>query len=189
MNLKIYDVTPEGEAKIIDFLDKAFSKDNAVNNWKLMNVDCFLHDCDGFDLEHEVIINRKGCYIRASRNALEYYRESYVYSIFTCPVNLVQIKSAFISFYCGDDKFLRDFKWQPMTLFPKKYSAEYCNVSRAAAISRQNRKEFFHVLKYLVWLIPLLLIIGLFYAAFWIIKIIFSAVKSCCANGRCKFWI
>ena len=109
MNIKINDVSPEGEAKIIDFLDKAFSKDNAEDNRRSMDVDFVLHDCDGFDLEPEVIINRKGSYIRASRNALEYYRESYVYSIFAFPVNLAQIKSAFISFYRGDDEFLRDF--------------------------------------------------------------------------------
>ncbi len=178
MNLKIYDMTPEGEAKIIDFLDKAFSKDNVVNNWKLMNVDCFLHDCDGFDLEPEVIINRKDSYIRASNCALEYYRQSDMYSIFACPVTKEQIKAAFLSFYRGDDEFLRDIEWQPMTLFPKKYSGKIKNryFTRDAVISRESCKEFFHVLKYLVWLIPLLLIIGLFYAAFWIIKTIFCSI-------------
>ena len=193
MSLKIYDVTPEGEAKIIDLLDKVFSKDNEADDLQSMDeVDFWHYDSDMDilpDCNPDVIMKRKDSYIRASNCALEYYRQSDMYSIFACPVTKEQIKAAFLSFYRGDDEFLRDFKWQPMTLFPKKYSAEYCNVSRDAAISRQNAREFFSCLLHSLWVIPLGLIFGVFYAAFWIIKKIFSAVKSCCAKGRCKFWI
>ena len=175
MSLKIYDVTPEGEAKIIDFLDKVFSKDNAADDLRSMDK-VWHHDLDILpDCNPDVIMKRKDSYIRASNCALEYYRQSDMYSIFACPVTKEQIKAAFLSFYRGDGEFLRDIEWQPMTLFPKTYSGKIKNryFTIDAVITRENRKEFFHVLKYLVWLIPLLLIIGLFYAAFWIIKTIF----------------
>ena len=98
MSFKIYGVTPEGEAKIIDFLDKVFSKDNEeddlqsmdeVDFWHYdMDPDCY--DCDP-DCGPEVIMNRKDSYIRASNCALEYYRQSDMYSIFACPVTKEQI--------------------------------------------------------------------------------------------------
>ena len=182
MSLKIYDVTPEGEAKIIDFLDKVFSKDNEADDLQSMDeVDFWHYDSDMDilpDCDPDVIMKRKDSYIRASNCALEYYRQSDMYSIFACPVTKEQIKAAFLSFYRGDDEFLRDIEWQPMTLFPKKDSGKIKNryFTRDAVIAREHRKEFFHDLKYLVWLIPLLLIFGLFYAAFWIIKTIFCSI-------------
>ena len=197
MSLKIDDVTPEGEAKIIDFLDKVFSKDNEADDLRSMDeVDFGHHDLDILpDCNPDVIMNRKDSYIRASNCALEYYRQSDMYSIFACPVTKEQIKAAFLSFYRGDGEFLRDIEWHQMTLFPKKDSGKIENYHFTKKVKSfwSDLKDFFIFwggvvlliplllvalfcilfLGGVILLIPLLLIFGVFYILFCIVKAIF----------------
>ena len=180
MNLKIYDVTPEGEAKIIDFLDKVFSKDNEADDLRSMDeVDFGHHDLDILpDCNPDVIMKRKDSYIRASNCALEYYRRSDMYSIFACPVTKEQIKAAFLSFYRGDDEFLRDIEWKPMT-FAKAYLGKIENYHFTKKVKSfwSDLKDFFIFWGCVILKIPFLLIFGAFYILFCITKTIFSILK------------
>lgn len=91
MNLKIYDVTPEGEARIIDFLDKVFSQAD--------------------DIERDVVIRRPSSYIRARSNSLE-YRIDAGYRLLAFPVSIEQIKEVFLFYYRHDGVLLCNLDWK-----------------------------------------------------------------------------
>ena len=91
MNIKINDVSPEGETQIIDFLDKAFSKDN--------------------DSEHDVVIYRRSSYIHARSNSLEYVTFT-GYRLLAFPVSIEQIKEVFLSYYRNDGVLVCNLNWK-----------------------------------------------------------------------------
>ncbi len=200
MNIKINDVSPEGETQIIDFIDKVFSQ--------------------GDDIERDVVIKRQSSYIRARSNSLE-YRIDAGYRLLAFPVSIEQIKKVFLFYYRNDGALLCDLDWKQSALWEDgtcfvpmmKSARDHYPIPEANPDSIPKTKQYpipeadqdsmpglnntnsnkeskeFNCLLHSLWVIPLGLIFGVFYATFWIIKKIFSAVKSCCAKGRCKFWI
>ena len=195
MNLNIYDVTPEGEAKIIDFLDKVFSQ--------------------GDDIERDVVIKRQSSYIRARSNSLE-YRIDAGYRLLAFPVSIEQIKKVFLFYYRHDGVLLCDLDWkqsarwddgtcfvpmmksardhypipeanpdsipeadQDSVLVVNQISIPETDQDSMQGLNNTNsngESKEFNCLLHSLWIIPLVLIFGLFYAAFWIIKTIFCSI-------------